>query len=114
MRSTFSTMGLLTGLLLLGGCTTGTLAHYDLFSFVASDKGIIDHAVSLGSGKNCSAVRLEKGMRYCEEDEVEVKSNVHCYKTLGRVSCYEQEDPYHTNKPSMGNNDHNSANAQRN
>ena len=110
MRLILMALGFVSGLMLLGGCTSGNLVHMDIFSVVATDKTLVDHAVSLGSGKNCSSVRVEQGMRYCEEDELKIKPAVHCYKTLGRVSCYEQKDPYKTNRPEIGNNDHNLTN----
>ena len=60
---------------------------------VGSDKTIADHLISLNSGKNCSFIRKERGLPYCEEDEVTVQPNVYCYKTLGEVTCYDRPDP---------------------
>jgi hypothetical protein len=32
-------------------------------------------------------------MTYCEEDEVTIKQNLFCYKTLASVTCYDRPDP---------------------
>ncbi len=60
---------------------------------VGGDKTIADHVISLNSGKNCSFIRKERGLTYCEEDQVTVQPNVYCYKTLGEVTCYDRPDP---------------------
>ena len=79
----------------------------EILSIIGTDKTITDHIVSLSSGKNCSTIRRERGLHYCEEDEPEVKPQVYCYKTLGRVTCYNKPDPYLSGSRRLGNNDHN-------
>ena len=79
----------------------------EILSIIGTEKTIFDHAISLSSGKNCSSVRREKGLHYCEEDEPEVRPNVYCYNTLARVTCYKKPDPYLNGSRILGNNDHN-------
>ena len=99
---------------LVVGCSTPmtisgapAVAQYDIFSVVGTDKTIIDHLVSYTSGKDCSFVYVERGNRYCKEDEPVIKSQVYCYSTLGRATCYETPDPYANGQRESGNNDHN-------
>ena len=80
------------------------LAQVDVLTVMGTDKTIVDHVVSLSSGKNCSAVRLEKGQYYCKEDEPEIQQNIHCYNTLGRVTCYTRPDPYNGRYQKIGQN----------
>lgn len=96
----------------LAGCTiiaSGIpgVAEVDALTVVGTDKTITDHIISLTSGKNCSTVRREKGMHYCEEDEPKVEPAVYCYKTLASVSCYDRPDPYKEGYRKMGDNEHN-------
>ena len=81
-------------LAILGGCSAvpGYAQVQGIF-VVGTDKTMEDHVVSLVSGKNCSIVRTEKDMTYCEEDEVTIKQNLFCYKTLASVTCYDRPDP---------------------
>ena len=83
------------------------LGQVDAVALVGTDKTIVDHVVSISSGKNCSTVRREQGLHYCEEDEPEVNPRVYCYKTLGRVTCYNQPDPYANRAQKVGDNQHN-------
>jgi hypothetical protein len=83
------------------------LAQIDLVTVMGTDKTVIDHVVSVSSGKNCSSIRLEQGDYYCEEDEPRINPNINCYKTLGRVTCYTKSDPYNEGYQKVGENDHN-------
>jgi len=74
----------------VGGGPYPTLAVVDGVTIMATDKTLLDHVVSFTSGKNCSTVRKELGMYYCEEDEPVGQRKVYCYRTLGGVSCYEK------------------------
>ncbi len=85
------------------------LAQVDLLTVIGTQKTVVDHVVSLSSGKNCSAIRVEKGLYYCEEDEPELQQNVHCYNTLGRVTCYTTPDPHNGRYQKLGQNDSNKA-----
>jgi len=83
------------------------LAQIDVLTVVGTDKTVVDHVLSLSSGKNCSAVRLEKGMHYCEEDEPKITQNIYCYNTLGSVTCYTKPDPHKGGYQKIGENQHN-------
>ncbi len=99
--------------LLLSGCgplaSTGVpyLGQVEALTVVGTDKTIVDHVVSLTSGKNCSSVRREQGLYYCEEDEPNVKPEVYCYHTLGSVTCYDRPDPHDGRYQKVGENGHN-------
>ena len=94
----------MASLLVLGACAYGVAEGV---SFITTEKSISDRAVSIYSGKDCSTVRIERGETYCAEDEVEPKVLVYCYRTLGKVSCYDRPDPYNGCQRAVGNNDHN-------
>ena len=104
---------LVLGLGALSGC--GPLAasgvpfigQADALSVVGTDKTVVDHIVSFSSGKNCSSVRREQGLHYCEEDEPAIKPEVYCYNTLGTVTCYDRPDPHAGGYRKVGVNDHN-------
>jgi hypothetical protein len=83
------------------------LAQIDLVTVMGTDKTVIDHVVSVSSGKNCSSIRLEQGDYYCEEDEPRINPNINCYKTLGRVTCYTKPDPYNEGYQKVVENGHN-------
>ena len=82
-------------LVVLGGC--GLFPGYTQVEgafVVGTKKTMSDHIISMTSGKNCSSVRREKGMTYCEEDEVAPKYESYCYRTLGNVTCYDRPNPF--------------------
>jgi len=89
----FEGLGQLTETANVGGGPFPTVAVVDGATIMATDKTILDHIVSLSSGKNCSTVRKELGMYYCEEDEPVGDRKVYCYRTLGGVTCYDK--PFH-------------------
>ncbi len=97
------------GLLSLSACAAYAppLAVIEGVSAVTTGKPLSDHVVSYASGKNCSTVRTNTGRSYCEEEELNPSANVFCYRTLGRVSCYDRANPYHGNQRQMGDNSHN-------
>ena len=74
----------------VGGGPFPTIAVVNGATIMATDKTVIDHVVSISSGKNCSTVRRELGMYYCEEDEPKGDRKIYCYRTLGNVTCYEK------------------------
>ncbi len=95
----------MAGLLLLGACTGYGAAEG--ISIMSTKKSLSDHVVSIYSGKDCSTLRIERGDTYCVEDEVEPKVLVYCYRTLGRVTCYDRPDPHKGRHRRVGINDHN-------
>lgn len=76
-------------------------------SAVVTGERLSDHVISLGSGKTCSMKRKANGLTYCEEDEAEPVQNVHCYRTIGAVTCYDREPEFADKQQKVGVNDHN-------
>jgi hypothetical protein len=94
-------------LVVLGGCSAiPGFAQLEAATVIGTDKTIGDHMISLSSGKNCSSIRKEKGLTYCEEDEPVIKQNIFCYKTLATVTYYDRPDP---RRQRVDMNDHNRA-----
>ena len=98
----------------VAGCGAPTVAsgvpgllQLDAVTVIGTDKTIVDHVISYASGRDCSSIYVEKGDRYCKEDEPVIKPQVYCYRTLGRATCYETPDPYANGQRENGNNDHN-------
>ena len=101
---------ILLAYLLLTGCGgVPGLSQLQGAVVIGTDKTIEDHIMSMSSGKNCSIVRKEKGLTYCEEDEPEINHNLFCYKTLGSVTCYDRPDS-NLSRKRIDRNDHNKAN----
>jgi hypothetical protein len=84
--------------LMAGGCVAAIGAG----TVAATDKTPVDHLVSLVTGKDCSVVRQNRGLTYCAEDEVTPPVTVHCYPTLGEVSCYAEPDPFPGGQRELG------------
>ncbi len=105
------------GMLLLSACGLAVgggslsaipgVAQVEGATIVGTGKTLEDHVISIASGKNCSTVRSQRGLTYCEEDEVHYKSAVYCYRNLGEVTCYDKPDPKRDGKREVGNNDYN-------
>lgn len=75
---------------------------------VGTEKTMADHAISLASGKDCSLVRIERGLTYCKEDEIAgPRPNLYCYRELAGVTCYSTPDPRRSEQARLGNNDQN-------
>ena len=83
------------------------VAQIEALTLMGTEKTIADHVISLSSGKNCSAVNLEKGQYYCAEDEPIINQDIYCYNTIGRVTCYRKRDPYKGGYQKIGRNEHN-------
>ena len=68
-------------------------------SFVHTEKTLVDHAVSWATEKDCAALHTANNEPYCQsyppdprERLAETAESLHCYRTLGTVTCYEQPD----------------------
>ncbi len=92
-------------ILLLGACASWAVV--DGIAVIGTDRTLEDHIVSLSSGKNCSSVRAERGLTYCEEDEVIPVAPVFCYRTLGEITCYDRPDPHQGRYQKVGEDSHN-------
>ena len=102
-------IALLAFILLLGGCSAiPGMTQLQGIAVIGTDKSIEDHILSYSSGKNCSVVRKEKGLTYCEEDEPKINQNIFCYKTLGSVTCYDRPDS-NLSRKRVDRNEHNLA-----
>lgn len=77
----------------LSACSSD-MAAFDAITVISTDKTLGDHLVSYVSKKDCSTVRQELGLSYCVEDQptVDKLAKQHCYRELGRVTCYSQPD----------------------
>ena len=107
-RRTWSNPLVLIGLLLLGGCggeVGMALAGATAVSFATTDKFLTDHAVSYATGEECSALQFEQTGQYCrtqeeiaaerlaeKERQLAAEPEMYCYRTLGEITCYEEED----------------------
>lgn len=95
-------------IIFIGACSPYLpIAAYEGATAVGSGKTISDHVISFASGKNCSTIRSNTGRTYCEEDEPNPIPKVWCYRTIGKVVCYDRPDPYQGNQLRMGDNNHN-------
>lgn len=99
----------LIGALAVAGCDAGTFMAASGASLMGSDKTIVDHAISVGSGKDCSILRTERGLTYCKEDMPKVRQNLYCYRDLGGVTCYDKPNPNNDFQQRVDINDQNRA-----
>ena len=67
----------------------------NLVSLVYTEKTLLDHAVGVVSGKDCSLLNFENMEPYCQEWVQQDGSAVvlYCYPTLGQPECYEVPQP---------------------
>ena len=84
---------LLTLLIGLAGCAhwatpVGALAAVEVASVVVFGRGIADIGVSAITGRDCSIVRLDRGLTYCESLETAPALGPFCTRSLGVVDCW--------------------------
>ena len=77
----------------LAGCAhwiepTGALIAADVASVVVFGRGIADIGVSAISGRDCSIVRLDRGLSYCAPREGPPDPGPFCTRSLGVVDCW--------------------------
>ncbi len=59
----------------------------------------VDKKVAGVFGDSCSFANLSKGDDFCPtKKEIFVQPPLYCYKTLGSVNCYSEENPYITER----------------
>ena len=108
LKSAFSAIVIAVGALFMTGCSVlPVAAPIEGGSVILTDKTMTDHIVSFSSGKNCSVIRQNQGLTYCEEDEIAPVQGLYCYQTLGSVTCYDRPDPFNGRQKKIGENDHN-------
>ena len=84
---------LLILLMSLAGCAgwatpVGALAAVEVASVVVFGRGVVDIGVSAISGRDCSIVRLDRGLTYCEARDLPANSGPFCTRSLGVVDCW--------------------------
>ena len=95
-------------LVLLAGCGGEVglaMVGATAVSFATTDKFLSDHAVSYATGEDCSALHFEQTGDYCrsqaelaaeaaeaEERRLAASPPMYCYRTLGDITCYEEQD----------------------
>lgn len=87
-------------LLGLSACEPSTqvmLSGASLVSLAHTDKTLGDHFNTWAFDKDCSLLRFSNGEEYCQEFEDETakvpeEPALHCYRTIGGVSCYREAD----------------------
>jgi len=83
---------LMLPLLLLAGCEAAEgVAAVTVGSVAVIGRTPVDAVVSLVTGKDCSAVRLDQGKTYCRPTEPQPDAPPYCTRSLGVVDCW--KDP---------------------
>jgi hypothetical protein len=79
---------------LLGGCEAalGAASGPSLVlggaSVVLTGRTPVDHVASLATGRDCSAVRLERGQAWCAPPPRPPPASVYCTRSLGAADCW--------------------------
>lgn len=85
-----TTMRGLTIMALIGAAVATSGCSSDIFKTV-------DKNVAGIFGDSCSFTNLSSGDDFCpSKKEIFVQPPLYCYKTLGSVNCYREENPYIT------------------
>jgi hypothetical protein len=83
-------------LLPLTGCDTtglGVGAAVTIGSVAVIGRTPVDALVSAVSGRDCSAVRMDRGRSYCAPEEAPPPAPAFCTRSLGRVDCWPEAIP---------------------
>ncbi len=96
---------LLLLLAVLPGCAgmvepTGALLAAEAASVVVFGRGVVDIGVSAVSGRDCSIVRLDRGLTYCAARDGPEQAPTFCTRSLGVVDCW--ADPALLPSPRQG------------
>jgi hypothetical protein len=78
---------------LLAACdpaSLGAAAAAGVGSVVVIGRTPVDAVVSLASGRDCSVVRLDRGLGYCRPQEPPPAPPPYCTRSLGRVDCWRE------------------------
>ena len=89
--------GMILVFLALAGCAgaavpIGAVLGVEVASIVVFGRGLGDIGVSAFSGRDCSIVRLDRGLTYCAE-RYSVQREAHCTRTLATVDCWQVPPP---------------------
>ena len=84
-------------LLFISGCAgslgaiTSALGGADFITRLFTDKGVVDHAISEGQGKDCKISNLLKEKKLCEEKLIDKLIEMNCqtfkWTENGKVIC---------------------------
>lgn len=90
----------LTGCSTVDGSTPWSLvtAGVSAGSFIVLQRGIVDAAVSLAKGQDCSVLHLERRGEYCRTVAA-VSEPPFCTRSLGGVDCWTEYEPYGPQRP---------------
>ena len=69
-----------------------SLLLLDMAVLINTDKTLVDHALSLTSGRDCSTIRAQSTGVYCQDREPPrppPTQPVYCYRSLASVNCFE-------------------------
>lgn len=66
------------------------LAAADAASIAVFHRDGFDLGYSLVTGRDCSIVRLDQGLRYCKAREPPPRQPAFCTRSLGVVDCYDE------------------------
>lgn len=86
--------------LLVVACGTETSVYLlgaGMANFIQSDRLPQDYLAELVTGKECSTLKAmrDKGPLCRESFNPQIyEKPIYCYRTLGKVACYAQPDPY--------------------
>lgn len=81
----------LLALLCLAGCDAGSLTigvAANVASVTLVGRSVPDIVISGLSGRDCSIVRLDRGMSYCGPSQAPPGPPPYCTRSLGQVDCW--------------------------
>ncbi len=86
---------ILLALLLLTACEAALpaiegMAAVNIGSVMVIGRTVPDAVVSAVTGRDCSAVRLDRGLEYCRPEEAPPLPPTYCTRSLGSVDCWRQ------------------------
>jgi hypothetical protein len=91
LRAVFALMLLLQ----VGGCIgVAAVAGAEATSDMVFGRGIADIGVSAVTGRDCSTVRLDKGLPYCAPRDAGPVVMPYCTRTLGTVMCWKDPEKF--------------------
>ncbi len=77
------------------------LAGVEIATVAVFGRGLVDIGVSAVSGRDCSIVRLDRGLTYCEPKQIPVRE-AYCTRTLAAVDCWASPAVLPTPRPGVG------------
>ncbi len=79
----------------LGGCVAAeALVAVEASSDMVLGRGVADIGVSAVTGRDCSAVRLDKGLPYCAPRGTLPGAQPFCTQTIGTVTCWKDPESF--------------------